>query len=161
MRKMADHFAVFVLGLLAVFAVSLFTLYSYSNIRKQHVIVTVATLIAWYSSFIIVFILPLDISATKYKQCQKDHNCSLENSNNPRNRSSPWILSKHDNCVEPIFMSVCRALVMGSPNCALGVLEDCLLGCTSSYMASFTNNEFLCQCRRVYCDWQTEVGYYS
>ncbi|KAF6028249.1 LMBRD2 [Bugula neritina] len=79
---MADHFAVFVLGLLAVFAVSLFTLYSYSNIRKQHVIVTVATLIAWYSSFIIVFILPLDISATKYKQCQKDHNCSLENSNN-------------------------------------------------------------------------------
>lgn len=60
---MADHFAVFVLGLLAVFAVSLFTLYSYSNIRKQHVIVTVATLIAWYSSFIIVFILPLDISA--------------------------------------------------------------------------------------------------
>ena len=60
---MVTHISGFILGLLAVFAATSFTLYRYGNVRQQHILVTLATLVAWYFSFIIVFILPLDISS--------------------------------------------------------------------------------------------------
>ena len=60
---MAAHEFAFALGLLAVLLVTAFYLYCYGNIRKQHVTVTISILIAWYFSFIIVFVLPLDVSA--------------------------------------------------------------------------------------------------
>ncbi|XP_067951497.1 G-protein coupled receptor-associated protein LMBRD2-like isoform X2 [Watersipora subatra] len=77
---MASHVYDFILGLLCVLLVTIFTLYRYGNIRKQHVVVTVVTLIAWYFSFIIVFVLPLDVSATMYKQCLTDCNISSPSS---------------------------------------------------------------------------------
>lgn len=60
---MATHISGFILGLLTVLVATAFTLYRYGNMRKQHAIVTLATLVAWYFSFIIVFVLPLDVSA--------------------------------------------------------------------------------------------------
>jgi len=36
---------------------------------RHHVIVTLSVLVAWYFSFIIVFVLPIDISTTIYRQC--------------------------------------------------------------------------------------------
>lgn len=38
-------------------------LYKYGNWLKHHIIVTVAVLVAWYFSFLIIFILPLDVSS--------------------------------------------------------------------------------------------------
>ena len=60
---MTTNISGFILGLLTVLVATLVILYRYGNIRKQHAVVTVVTLIAWYFSFIIVFILPLDVSA--------------------------------------------------------------------------------------------------
>jgi hypothetical protein len=31
--------------------------------------VTIAVLVAWYFSFLIIFVLPLDVSSTAYRQC--------------------------------------------------------------------------------------------
>lgn len=60
---MSAHVIGFAIGLLAVLLATAFTIYRYGNVRKQHVIVTLATLVAWYFSFIIVFVLPIDVSA--------------------------------------------------------------------------------------------------
>lgn len=49
-----------------------YLLHRYGNLRKQHVLVTLFTFIAWYFSFMIIFILPLDVSITFYKQCLVD-----------------------------------------------------------------------------------------
>nr|XP_039254494.1 G-protein coupled receptor-associated protein LMBRD2-like [Styela clava] len=64
------------LELIIVFCLAVFLLHHYGNITKQHPLVTFVTLTAWYFSLIIVFILPLDVSSTFYRQCQ---NMSEEN----------------------------------------------------------------------------------
>jgi hypothetical protein len=38
-------------------------LYKYGNWKKQNALVTLAVLIAWYFSFLIIFVLPLDVSS--------------------------------------------------------------------------------------------------
>uniref|UniRef100_F6Y2U7 Uncharacterized protein n=1 Tax=Ciona intestinalis TaxID=7719 RepID=F6Y2U7_CIOIN len=58
-----------VFELIVVFCVAVFLLHHYGRITKQHPAVTVATLVAWYFSMIIVFILPLDVSSTFYREC--------------------------------------------------------------------------------------------
>ncbi|XP_076441318.1 G-protein coupled receptor-associated protein LMBRD2-like [Babylonia areolata] len=50
-----------------------FLLHRYGDLRKQHVLVTLATFIAWYFSLMIIFILPLDVSLTFYRQCLFDN----------------------------------------------------------------------------------------
>ncbi|KAK7100923.1 G-protein coupled receptor-associated protein LMBRD2-like [Littorina saxatilis] len=50
-----------------------FLLHRYGDLRKQHVLVTLATFIAWYFSLMIIFILPLDVSLTFYRQCLYDN----------------------------------------------------------------------------------------
>ncbi|XP_002734476.1 G-protein coupled receptor-associated protein LMBRD2-like, partial [Saccoglossus kowalevskii] len=59
--------------IICVFILSAYLLHRYGNWRKQHVVVTLATFVSWYFSFIIIFILPLDVSSTIYKQCIYDH----------------------------------------------------------------------------------------
>uniref|UniRef100_F6X3W7 LMBR1 domain containing 2 n=1 Tax=Ornithorhynchus anatinus TaxID=9258 RepID=F6X3W7_ORNAN len=45
-----------------VFFLALFILHRYGDFKKQHRLVILATLLAWYLCFLIVFILPLDVS---------------------------------------------------------------------------------------------------
>lgn len=63
--------APFTVEMIFVFLLTLCLLHQYGNWRKQHWIVTIAVFIAWYFSFLIVFILPLDVSAVSrhYFQC--------------------------------------------------------------------------------------------
>uniref|UniRef100_A0A914XPW8 LMBR1 domain containing 2 n=1 Tax=Plectus sambesii TaxID=2011161 RepID=A0A914XPW8_9BILA len=62
-----------VLELFLVFGLTLVLLHKYGNWRKQHLIVTVSTFVGWYFSFIIIFILPLDVSLTFYNKCQHEN----------------------------------------------------------------------------------------
>lgn len=48
-------------------------LYRYGNWLKHHIIVTIAVLVAWYFSFLIIFVLPLDVSSTVYRQCMQEN----------------------------------------------------------------------------------------
>jgi len=52
--------------------VSAFFLHQYGNWRKQHLLTTIAAFISWYFSFLIIVILPLDVSSTCYRQCLSD-----------------------------------------------------------------------------------------
>lgn len=58
--------APFTVEMIFVFLVTLCLLHQYGNWRKQHWLVTIAVFIAWYFSFLIVFILPLDVSAVSW-----------------------------------------------------------------------------------------------
>ena len=55
--------APFTVEMIFVFLLTLCLLHQYGNWRKQHWLVTIAVFVAWYFSFLIVFILPLDVSA--------------------------------------------------------------------------------------------------
>lgn len=64
--------AVLVVEMVVVFFLALFLLHRYGDFRKQQRMVLFGTLLAWYLCFLIVFILPLDVSTTVYNQCVKD-----------------------------------------------------------------------------------------
>ena len=55
--------APFTLEIVLVFLVTLYVLHQYGNLRKQHYVVTIAVFISWFFSFLIIFILPLDVSS--------------------------------------------------------------------------------------------------
>ena len=55
--------APFTIELIVVAIITVCLLHQYGNWRKQHLIVTIAVFIAWYFSFVIVFVLPLDVSS--------------------------------------------------------------------------------------------------
>ncbi|CAG5103767.1 Similar to GA20843: LMBR1 domain-containing protein 2 homolog (Drosophila pseudoobscura pseudoobscura) [Cotesia congregata] len=60
-------------------------LYRYGNIFRNHIVVTVSVLIAWYFSLLIIFVLPLDVSSTVYRQCVEKnsrYNLSITTDNN-------------------------------------------------------------------------------
>ncbi|KAJ3604917.1 hypothetical protein NHX12_026968 [Muraenolepis orangiensis] len=59
--------------IVVVFFLALFLLHRYGDFRKQQRMVLFGTLLAWYLCFLIVFILPLDVSTTIYRQCKKEH----------------------------------------------------------------------------------------
>ncbi len=56
----------FVFDVISALIISGYLLYSYSDWFRQRIAVTLAVLVAWYFSFLIVLVLPLDISATAY-----------------------------------------------------------------------------------------------
>uniref|UniRef100_A0A3Q0STG2 LMBR1 domain containing 2b n=1 Tax=Amphilophus citrinellus TaxID=61819 RepID=A0A3Q0STG2_AMPCI len=59
--------------IVVVFFLALFLLHRYGDFKKQQRMVLFGTLLAWYLCFLIVFILPLDVSTTIYRQCKKEH----------------------------------------------------------------------------------------
>ncbi|TRY71417.1 hypothetical protein DNTS_011662 [Danionella cerebrum] len=73
--------AALALEVVVVFFLALFLLHRYGDFRKQHRMVLFATLLAWFLCFLIVFILPLDVSTTIYNQCMDDNKVHLVLSN--------------------------------------------------------------------------------
>uniref|UniRef100_A0A6A7G415 LMBR1 domain-containing protein 2 homolog n=2 Tax=Hirondellea gigas TaxID=1518452 RepID=A0A6A7G415_9CRUS len=59
-------------AIVLTFFVAAAVLYRYGNWYRHHIVVTVAVLIAWYFSMLIVFVLPLDVSNTIYETCLHD-----------------------------------------------------------------------------------------
>uniref|UniRef100_I3M0Z9 LMBR1 domain containing 2 n=1 Tax=Ictidomys tridecemlineatus TaxID=43179 RepID=I3M0Z9_ICTTR len=72
------------LEIVFVFFLALFLLHRYGDFKKQHRLVIVGTLLAWYLCFLIVFILPLDVSTTIYNRCRH----AAANSSPPENNST-------------------------------------------------------------------------
>ncbi|CAH1405013.1 unnamed protein product [Nezara viridula] len=62
------------------FCLAAFILYKYGDWKRQNILVTFGVLIAWYFSFLIIFVLPLDVSSTVYRQCINLHNETQNNS---------------------------------------------------------------------------------
>lgn len=56
-------YTLFVVEILAAFILAATLLYRYGDCYRNHILVTVSVLIAWFFSFVIMFILPLDVSS--------------------------------------------------------------------------------------------------
>ncbi|XP_070689553.1 G-protein coupled receptor-associated protein LMBRD2B-like isoform X2 [Pempheris klunzingeri] len=69
--------AVLAVVVVVVFLLTIYLLQRYGDLRKQQRMVLLGTLLSWYLCFLIVFILPLDVSTTIYRQCV------LDNANHP------------------------------------------------------------------------------
>ncbi|KAM3867478.1 G-protein coupled receptor-associated protein LMBRD2a [Diretmus argenteus] len=65
--------AVLAIVVILVFFLALYLLQRYGDFIKQQRMVLVGTLLSWYLCFLIVFVLPLDVSTTIYKQCKIDN----------------------------------------------------------------------------------------
>ena len=50
-----------------------YLLYRYANIRRQNPFATVTTLIVWFLSFVIIFLLPVDVSSVSNDQYRHVH----------------------------------------------------------------------------------------
>ncbi|XP_029940021.1 LMBR1 domain-containing protein 2-B-like isoform X2 [Salarias fasciatus] len=96
--------AVLAVEMLVVFFLALFLLHRYGDFRKQQRMVLFGTLLAWYLCFLIVFILPLDVSTTVYKQCLKDHEQQRPTlSPGPSNHSTSNSTAPPTSSVQPCF----------------------------------------------------------
>jgi len=61
--------SVFVWDLLIAFVAAAALLWRYANWKQQPILVTLAVLLAWYFSLLIIFVIPLDVSSTIYSAC--------------------------------------------------------------------------------------------
>lgn len=91
-----------------VFFLALYLLQRYGDLWKQQRLVLFGTLLSWYLCFLIVFILPLDVSMTVYNQCNSNitNNTTPSTPTNPSSRSeanfSPFpSMSPPGKCEEP------------------------------------------------------------
>ncbi|CAG4936966.1 unnamed protein product [Colias eurytheme] len=64
------YYNLFIVEIISAFILAGTLLYRYGDCYRNHIIVTVSVMTAWYFSFLIMFILPLDISWTVYRQHQ-------------------------------------------------------------------------------------------
>ena len=80
----------FTVEFIVVFIATLLILHQYGNLRKQHFLVSLAVFTSWFFSFLIIFILPLDVSNTFYLKCEEH----VKESNNSINATKicvvPW-----------------------------------------------------------------------
>ncbi|CAG2112013.1 unnamed protein product, partial [Medioppia subpectinata] len=60
--------------IIITFVLSSYLLNRFGNWVDQNIVTTVSVFISWFFSFIVIFILPLDISTTTYLQCLQDFN---------------------------------------------------------------------------------------
>lgn len=59
---------ILIVEFLVALALAVGLLYKYGDIRRQNVFVTVSTLIVWFLSFVIIFLLPVDVSSVSVVQ---------------------------------------------------------------------------------------------
>ncbi|XP_047515357.1 LMBR1 domain-containing protein 2 homolog isoform X1 [Pieris napi] len=64
------YYTLFIIEIISALILAATLLYRYGDCYRNHIIVTVSVLTAWYFSFLIMFILPLDIAWTVYRTHQ-------------------------------------------------------------------------------------------
>jgi len=75
--------------IVVVFFLALHLLHRYGDFHKQQRMVLFGTLLSWYLCFLIVFILPLDVSTTIYNQCKSDNAVLPSNQTNSTSSTYP------------------------------------------------------------------------
>ena len=53
---------------IVAFLLAFYLLHVYSNIRRQNPVVTGSTLLIWFLSFVIIFLLPVDVSSVRERE---------------------------------------------------------------------------------------------
>ncbi|VDM47365.1 unnamed protein product [Toxocara canis] len=96
------------LDLAIVFSLTLFLLNKFANIRQQHSIVILSTFIGWFSSFMIIYMLPEDIAVAFYKRCllEKTNSTKMSNASSTECGSAEKFVSDH------VLLSTWRVMIV-------------------------------------------------
>ncbi|KAH9632190.1 hypothetical protein HF086_015222 [Spodoptera exigua] len=94
-------YTLFVIELISAFVLAATLLYRYGDCYRNHIIVTVSVLTAWYFSFVIMFILPLDISSTVYRQCMENATKITETTQSLLQNSTTTVAPPGTECIKP------------------------------------------------------------
>lgn len=73
---MANAMPIF-LEILACFILSTSLLHRYSDMVNNNIVTVISVFVSWFFSFMVIFILPADISSTAYRQCLLDYQASI------------------------------------------------------------------------------------
>ncbi|KAK7590245.1 hypothetical protein V9T40_001858 [Parthenolecanium corni] len=79
--------------IILVFALTAALLHRYGDWKRQNAMIVFVVLISWYFSLLTVFVLPLDISSTAYRQCLQSNVSTALNETSFRDPASckePW-----------------------------------------------------------------------
>ena len=76
---MANAIPIF-LEILACFIMSTSLLNRYSDMVSNNIVTVVGVFISWFFSFMVVFMLPADLTSTAYRQCLLDYQASINSS---------------------------------------------------------------------------------
>nr|CAB3263454.1 LMBR1 domain-containing protein 2-like [Phallusia mammillata] len=122
-----------VLELIVVFCIALLLLHHYGKISKYHPIVIIATLVAWYFSLIIVFVLPLDVSSTFYRQCITTSEATTA-VNGQTSSASPVNVSTNSsaNLLPDTWQSTTVGPTTGNVNASIHTMENVSIISTST-----------------------------
>lgn len=71
------------LEILACFILSTTLLHRYSDMVNNNLITIVGVFISWFFSFMVIFMLPADLTSTAYRQCLIDYQNSINSSTTP------------------------------------------------------------------------------
>lgn len=84
------------LEIFACFLLSITLLNRYSDMVNHNIITVVGVFISWFFSFMVIFMLPADLTSTAYRQCLLDFETSMNSTNTttpmPNISSSPNII---------------------------------------------------------------------
>lgn len=69
--------------ILACFILSITLLHRYSDMVNNNIITVVGVFISWFFSFMVIFMLPADLTSTAYRQCIVDYEASINSSTTP------------------------------------------------------------------------------
>lgn len=94
-------YTLFVIELISAFVLAATLLYRYGDCYRNHIIVTVSVLTAWYFSFVIMFILPLDISSTVYRQCMENVTKVTETTQSLLQNTTTTVAPPATECIKP------------------------------------------------------------
>ncbi|KAJ2947112.1 hypothetical protein O0L34_g16464 [Tuta absoluta] len=95
-------YTLFVVEIISAFVLASTLLYRYGDLYRNHILVTVSVLTAWYFSFVIMFVLPLDVSSTVYRQCLDNSTMVLATSSaTPSVNGSTTIPPPESQCQQP------------------------------------------------------------
>ncbi|XP_059048256.1 LMBR1 domain-containing protein 2 homolog isoform X1 [Achroia grisella] len=100
-------YTLFVIELISALILAATLLYRYGDCYRNHIIVTVSVLTAWYFSFVIMFILPLDITFTIQRSQENTTNIQPVQQSNENTTASPVDPCEQTwNCVFPSLWRV-------------------------------------------------------
>lgn len=136
-----------VFSICSAFILSTGFLYRYGNIPRQHPLVTVSVLFAWSFSFLIVFTIPLDITAVSriisfYGESSSPHLLFIS-----QDRLSPMLVWTQHHRWQQHHRSLPEALGHGVGWRVSKSLANHLLDLTISHMAHYAANAVLPQSR--------------
>lgn len=104
--------AIFALDIIITLAITVWVLREYGNLRRSWA-VTLTVIVAWFFSFSIVLILPLDVSSTWYLDCTRNYYCAQPNVAN-QTLMGTWCTDiDYSQTAETISTQAC----MDSPDC--------------------------------------------